>query len=114
MQQGDVKDYSQKARDQLPADPYLPLTGAMVDSIEAIAAADIDRANSSIQNVINDYHTEHVAENVEEFDLIERTYSYEATGLVALAREQGLDLHVDSRCIPDAVYKEEHYPLGGN
>jgi hypothetical protein len=35
-----------------------------------------------------------------------------ATALVCCARQQGLDVHVDSEYIPDAVYDEEHYPLG--
>lgn len=113
LQRDDVHDYCKEARSRLPEEPSVSLHQVMIDAIDAIATGDKQEVSEKIESVLSDYHSVHVVDNREGFHFTLQTVSREATALITLARRQGIDVHIDSEYIPEAVYDEEHYPLSG-
>jgi len=60
---------------------------------------------------LNAFHEEYQVGNTD-VHRMEREIDFHTTTYVVLARQHGLDVHVDSEYIPDTVYDDEHYPLG--
>lgn len=112
----DVGEYCEETRDRVQHKGYGRGTfyRLLVDAIDAIAAADANAATDAIDRYLQDYHAERVDGNDEGFHAVEQRLSREATALIALARTRGVDVRVESGYVPDAIYDDDHYPLGGH
>lgn len=117
LRRDDVPRYCQASRGRLdhrPAGGTKVYHRMLIDLIDAIADGEPQRVTNAIETYLQEYHMEHVVGNDEGFHFAIQAVSLEATAFTALARTRGIGVEIDSEYVPDAIYDEEHYPLGGD
>lgn len=116
-ERAEVDDFCRKARSALEQDRndwQKTFMRTLLDIVEAIASGQERAVEDAIEMYLHEHHEEVVVGNPEGFPLPFRRVSAEATSFLTVARTTGIDVHVDSGHIPEAVYDEDHYPLGGH
>lgn len=100
----DVSDYLEEARARLEDDNYhQEYFGSQVDAIEGIFEQDEATTRAAIEDALA-FHEASFTDN-EDMHFVEEAVSADACAFVALARQRGLDVRVDSEYVPKAVYE---------
>lgn len=103
LDRDDVPEHLQEARTCLGDDAYHQgYFGPQVDAIEGIYRRDQAGTNEAIEEALA-FHESSFTDN-EDMHFVEEAVSADASTFVALVRQRGLDVHVDSQYVPDAVY----------
>lgn len=100
----DVATYLEEARTRLGDDRYHQgYFGSQVDAIDGIFNREDAPAETAIKDALA-FHDESFTDN-EDMHFVEEAVSIDACTFIALARQRGLDVHVDSEYVPEAVYE---------
>lgn len=100
----DVPDYLEEARSRLDDDSYHQgYFGSQVDALEGIFEQDEVATREAIEDCLA-FHAASFTDN-EDMHFVEEVVSADACTFIVLARQRGLDIHVDSEYVPEAVYE---------
>jgi len=116
-ERAEVDDFCRKARCALESDRndwQKTFMRTLLDMVEAIVSGQERAVEDAVDTFLHEHHEEVVVGNSEGFPLPLRRVSAEATSLLTVARTTGVDVHVESEYVPDAIYDDEYYPLGGH
>lgn len=88
----------------------IEFNGPQADVIAGIDDVDGPTVEDGLDGLL-EFHEEYRVGN-EDIVEIEQAIDFHTTAYVVLARQEGLDVHVDSEYVPDAVYDGDQYPIG--
>lgn len=103
LDRDDVAKYIEEARAKFDdTNRHQEYYGSQVAAIEAIDEDDADGTEDAVRQSLV-YHDQNFTNN-EDLHFIEESVATHACLFVALARQHGLDVHVDSEYVPEAIY----------